>query len=355
MSVIESVRGVLWARRRAPDQPAYGVALAHERFPPDDLLRQAVEAEEAGFDAIACSDHLAPWWPAGRPAPNNSGNAWVWLGAVGQATREASIGPAVTGLIHRYNPVVVAQQIATLEALNPGRAFLGVGSSEAMNEIPAGLEWPSVGEQLERTEEALEIITRLLRGESVTHAGRYFRAEGARLYTLPDRRVPVYMSAFGEQAAEIAGRLADGLWTLADPTQAPKVIAAYRRSCEAAGREPGEIILQSLFSWAEDDDLALSSAREWKATLPNEHYTDPIHEPAEIQAGGREVSDKEFKGSAIIGSDPAAHVRKIKAIKQLGATAIVLMNVSGADPHAALRVYGEEVLPELREQRPDSA
>ena len=92
MGVIEATRGVLWARRHAPDQPAYGVSLAHERFQPDELLAQAVEAERAGFDAIACSDHLTPWWPAGDPAPNASGNAWVWLGAVGQATSEASLG-----------------------------------------------------------------------------------------------------------------------------------------------------------------------------------------------------------------------------------------------------------------------
>jgi coenzyme F420-dependent glucose-6-phosphate dehydrogenase len=349
MSLIETARGLLWARRRAPEQPAYGVGLAHERFPPDDLLHQAVEAEEAGFDAVCCSDHLTPWWPAGDPAPNNSGNAWVWLGAVGQATREVSLGTAVTGIIHRYNPVVVAQQIATLEVMNPGRAFLGVGSSEAMNEIPAGFDWPPVAEQLERTEEALQIITRLLAGETVSFTGKHFSATNARLYTLPERRPPVYMSAFGEQAAEIAGRHADGLWTLADPMQAPGVIAAYRRACEESGREAGEIVLQSLFSWAEDDEAALAGAQEWKATMPAHLYTDPIHEPAEIQAQGREISDRKFKASAIIGSDPESHIRRIEAIGQMGATAIVLMNVSGDDPHGALRVYGEEVLPQVRE------
>ncbi len=348
VGLIESTKGVLWARRQAPDEPVYGVSLAHERFQPDKLLTQAVEAERAGFDAICCSDHLAPWWSDGDPAPNASGNAWVWLGAVGNATHEASIGTAVTGAIYRYNPVVLAQQIATLEVMNPGRAFLGVGSSEAMNEIPAGFDWPSVGEQLARMEESLEIIGRLLDGETVDFEGEYFRTRRARLYTLPERRPPIYVSAFGEQAAEIAGRLGDGLWTLADPRQAPAVIASYRRARDEAGKDPGEIILQGLFSWAEDDETALESAREWKATQVDEHYTDPIHEPAEIQANGREVSDREFKAGAIISSDPAAHVRKIKAIGALGATAVMLMNVSSADPQAALRVYGEQVLPELR-------
>lgn len=350
MGVVESVRGVLWARKRQPDDVAYLVSLAHERFGPDELLRQAVEAERAGFDGVCCSDHLAPWWPPGDPAPAHSGNAWVWLGAAGQATSEVSIGTAVTALTHRYNPVVVAQQVATLEVLCPGRAFLGVGSGEALNEVPAGLDWPPPSEQLARTEEALTIVKRLLDGETVDFQGRFFKATGARLYTMPARRPPIYMSAFGEEAAAIAGRLADGVWTLADPQKAPKVIAAYRRASEEAGREPGEIILQGLASWAGSDESAFEGAVEWKPTLVDRHYTADIHDPAEIIANGREeVSDTMFKAMGIVSSDPDTHVKRIKAIQQLGATAIVVMNVSGADPDGALRTYGKQVLPRLRE------
>src|SRR3954451_12736715 len=279
MGLVESARSVLWARRRPPDDVVYGVGLAHERFAPDELLRQAQVAEQAGFDIVACSDHLAPWWEDGDPAPANSGNAWVWLGAASQVTKEPSLGTAVTGVIHRYHPVVVAQQVATLEILAPGRAFLGVGSSEAMNEVPAGLDpdnYPSIGEQIERMEESVTIIRRLLDGDTVDFDGKYFKTYGARLYSLPQRRPPIYMSAFGEHAAAVAGRVADGLWTLADPRQAPAVIGAYRRSCEEAGREPGEIILQGMFSWAEDDDTAFESSKEWKGTLPDQHYRDPI-------------------------------------------------------------------------------
>jgi coenzyme F420-dependent glucose-6-phosphate dehydrogenase len=339
----------MWARRRQPEDVVYGVGLAHERFGPDELLRQAVAADEAGFDIVACSDHLAPWWEDGDPAPANSGNAWVWLGAASQVTKEASIGPAVTALIHRYNPVVVAQQIATLEILAPGRTFLGVGSGEALNEIPAGLDpFPSLQEQQERMEESVLIIRRLLEGETVTFDGKYFKTRDAKLYSRPERRPPIYMSAFGEQAATMAGRIADGIWTLADPRQVPGVVAGYRRGCEEAGREPGEIILQALFSWAEDDGTALASAREWKATLPPEHYTDPVYKPAEIQANGRQVSDTMFQAGAAISSDPQTHIRKMKLIREMGATAVVMMNTSGADPEGAIRMYGEHVLPELR-------
>jgi coenzyme F420-dependent glucose-6-phosphate dehydrogenase len=297
---------------------------------------------------VCCSDHLAPWWTA-QTAPTNSGSAWVWLGAAAHATDHVEVGSAVTAVVHRYNPVVVAQNAATLEFLAPGRAFLGVGSGEAMNEVPAGMDWPSAGEQLERTEEALIVITRLLRGETVDFDGRYFKAKGAVLYSLPKRRVPVYLSAFHEGAAELAGRLADGIWTLADPLQAPKIIAAYRDACEQAQRRPGEIILQGVFSVADSDEQALEQAREWKGTLVDEHYTDSIADPAQIyRQGESEISDSKFTRQIIASSDPGQHVRRIKLLEKLGATKMALMNVSGDDPHAAIRVYGESVLPELR-------
>jgi coenzyme F420-dependent glucose-6-phosphate dehydrogenase len=348
MGIVESVQAVMWARKRQPQDLAYGIALGHERFSPRELLDQAVAAERAGFDFVGCSDHLAPWWDPADGTPAHCANAWVWLGAAGNVTSSVSLGPAVSALVHRYNPVVMAQQAATLELMNPGRAFLAVGSGEAMNEVPAGLDWPSPAEQLARTEESLEIITGLLRGETVTKEGRYFRARRARLYDLPPRRVPVYMSAFGPRAATVAGRLADGVWTLAHPVKAPRVIAAYRKAAEQAGRPPGEIILQGIASVAESDDLALESSREWKATLADEPYAADVSDPAQVGELGEGLSDRKYKMMAMVSADPAVHVRQLKAIRGMGATAVAVMNVSGADPLGMIEMYGERVLPELR-------
>lgn len=347
MGFLDSLRGILWARRRRPDQVRYLLALAHERFQPDELLTQAIEAEQAGFDGVCGSDHLEPWW-APDEAPAGCGNVWVWLGAVGHATHRVSLGTAVTGLLHRYNPVVVAQMVATLERLYPGRAFLGVGSSEAMNEIPAGLEWPSPADQLRRTEESLTIIKRLLDGETVDHDGEFFQARRARLYASSQRRPPVYMSAFYEHAGEVAGRLADGVWTLGDPRKAAPVIAAYRRGAEEAGREPGEIILQTLASWGATDEEALEGSREWKGTLVDEHYTDPVADPIEVGRNGKQISDDEFEASAIVSAEPDTHVQRIRTLERLGATTVCVMNCSGSDPLGLIRAYGDRILPELR-------
>jgi coenzyme F420-dependent glucose-6-phosphate dehydrogenase len=239
-----------------------------------------------------------------------------------------------------------------VEELSPGRGFLGIGSGEALNEVPCGMDWPDTGEQVRRMEEALEIIDRLLDGERLDHEGRFFRTKSAYLHTRGERRPPVYVSAFGPDAARVAARLGDGLWTLADPESAPDLIDAYRGAREDAGREPGEIILQTGFSWAEDDDAALEGARVWKATQPPEYFTDDWHDPrAMYEKAEREVSDEEFMESYIVSSDPEHHVERIREVEGLGGTVVCLQNASGSDPLGALRTYRESVLPALRGAR----
>src|SRR3954451_19211407 len=144
----------------------YFFSCAHEQFKPSDLLDQAVEAERAGFDAIGCSDHFQPWWE-----PGESGMAWTWLGAAAQATERVPVGTAVTAPVHRYHPALVAQTWATLEEMFPGRTFLGIGSGESLNESPFGMDWPRPAEQVQRMDEALEIIRRLFDGEPIDTMG----------------------------------------------------------------------------------------------------------------------------------------------------------------------------------------
>jgi coenzyme F420-dependent glucose-6-phosphate dehydrogenase len=320
----------------------YGAA--HEGFPPSELIRQAVAAEKAGFEGISASDHLQPWWE-----PGESGQAWTWLGATGQATESVALGTGVTAPMYRYNPVIVAQAFATLEEMFPGRAFLGVGSGEALNETPCGADWPDAATQVERMAEALEIISGLYDGERVTFEGEHFKTDGAYLHTRGERRPPVYVSAFGPEAAKVAGRWGDGLWTLADPETVPDLIDTYKGACDDAGKEPGEILLHTGFSWDEDEETAFESARKWKSTGVDEYYTDDIHDPQEMyERAEREISDDEFKESFILTSDIDEHISRIREIEEMGATIVILMNITGSDPHAAIDTYGTKVLPALR-------
>lgn len=322
----------------------YWTQLATEQFPPSAIVTQARAAEQAGFDAVNVSDHLQPWWE-----PGESGHAWVIMGAIAEATERTRIGTGVTAPVFRHNPVLVAQAFATLEEMAPNRAFIGIGSGESLNESPAGMEWPAVGEQVSRMEEALEIIGRLLEGERLDYEGEFFHTKRAFLHTLPPRRPEIYISAFGPRAAKVAALRGDGLWTLADPEQAPEMIRVYREAREQAGKDLGEVILQTGFSWAEDDDAALEGARVWKGTQPAEFYVDDWSDPAEMQRkAADEISDEEFKQSYIVSSDPAVHVERIREIEAMGATVVCLQNASGADPLGAIETYREHVLPALR-------
>ena len=321
----------------------YYLAAAHESFAPGELLDQAVAAEGAGFDGVCCSDHFQPWWE-----PGESGQAWTWLGAAGAITTDVALGTAVTAPMHRYHPALVAQFVATLEAMNPGRAFLGVGSGEALNEAPLGMDWPSAAGQLERFEEALEIITALLDGERLD-GGRHFPMDGAYLHTRTERRPPVYVSAFHPGAAELAGRLGDGLWTLADPDVAPAIIETYRAAADDAGREPGPVLLHATFSWAQDDAAARAAADVWRATLVADFFTDDWHDPREMQREAqRRVDDEQMLSSFIVSADPAEHAERVRDVERLGADIVVLMNISAADPIGAIGTYGTHVLPALR-------
>jgi coenzyme F420-dependent glucose-6-phosphate dehydrogenase len=324
----------------------YYLGCMHEQYHPRELVEQAVAGEQAGFDGIACSDHFQPWWE-----PGHSGQAWIWLGAAAQATEGVAVGPAVTVALARYHPALVAQGFATLEAMYPGRTFVGLGSGESLNESPFGFDWPSPADQLAALEEACELIRRLWDGERVDHHGRFFKTKKAYLHTRPEKAPPLYISAFHPGAAKVAGRYGDGLWTMADPNSAPDLIDTYRGAAEDAGRKPGTIVLEAGFSWAPNDDEALEAARHWKGAVPDDHYTDDWFDPqAMYEHSEAEVSDDQFKEQFVIASDPGEHVERIKELEKLldGDGIVKLSNFSGPNAIEATRIYGEQVLPALR-------
>jgi coenzyme F420-dependent glucose-6-phosphate dehydrogenase len=228
----------------------------------------------------------------------------------------------------------------------PSRPYLGIGSGEALNEVPVGDDWPSTADQIARLDEALDIIDRLWKGETITQDG-HFRLKDCKLHTLADRRPPIWVSAFGPQAAEVAGRRGDGLWTLPDPESTPEVIEAYR---DAGG--DGEIVFQALVSWAPSDEEALEQTRKWKGAQPPEHFKDDWHEPRKMyEHGEEEMSDEEFAENIIAASDPEQIAERLRELEKLGGTVITLQNNSAGNVERAIEVLGEQVLPALRGAR----
>jgi coenzyme F420-dependent glucose-6-phosphate dehydrogenase len=319
-------------------------AAATEEFTPSEMLEQARAAEAAGFDGLASSDHFAPWFPDGQGS-----QAWMFLAAAGRDTT-GPLGTSVTPLVHHYHPGVIAQAFMSLEELYPGRVFLGAGSGEALNEVPLGLDWPSPEEQIERMDRALDAIARLWAGETVTMDGGWFRLKEAKLYTRARGRPRLYVSAFGPQAAAVAGRHGDGLWTLGDPEQAPEIVEAYRGACRDHGRGPGEIIFQSGFHLAGSDEAAIAATRRWKPTQLDAVYGEDLYDPAEmLRIAEEQVSDEQLaKEGFLVGADPAEHVDRIGRMREAGATVICLQGIGADGALESIRRYGEEVLPAVR-------
>ena len=187
--------------------PELGFALSSEDHPPRELVRQAALAERAGFTFALVSDHYHPWVDAQGESPF----VWSTLGGIAEATEKIRVGTGVTCPMIRIHPAIVAQAAATVAAMMPGRFFLGVGTGENLNEHVLGDRWPPPDERLEMLEEAVEVMRLLWQGGEQTHRGRHYTVDHARVYTLPDDPPDVYVAGSAPKAAELAGRIGDGL------------------------------------------------------------------------------------------------------------------------------------------------
>ena len=107
------------------------------------------------------------------------------MGALGVATK-LRFGTGVTPPGYRYHPAIIAQAAATLEAMFPGRFYLGLGAGEALNEHIVGDYWPEAPVRLERLRSRSRSSSKLFTGKVVKHRSQHFNVESAKLYTLPD-------------------------------------------------------------------------------------------------------------------------------------------------------------------------
>src|SRR5438445_559485 len=184
----------------------FGYTMMCEQSRPDQLVRDVRQAEEAGFDFSVISDHYQPWLDSQGHSPY----AWAVLGAAAQATERIGLMTYVTCPILRYHPAVVAQKAATVQLLSENRFRLGLGAGENLNEHVVGSGWPAVGTRHRMLAEAVEIISGLFDGEpSFNYRGEHFDVEQARLWDLPERRVPIGVAVSGPDSCRLAGRLAD--------------------------------------------------------------------------------------------------------------------------------------------------
>lgn len=321
-----------------------GYAAMCEQFHPNDLLRYCKQAEQAGFSAAMVSDHFHPW----VPRQGQSAFVWALLGAIG-ATTSLRFGTGVTPPGYRYHPAIVAQAAATLEAMYPGRFYLGLGAGEALNEHVVGAYWPEAPARLDRLMESIEIIRKLFTGKTVKHRGEFFNLESARLYTRPEVPPPIYVATSGPVMSERTGRLADGIITVGAADEKLRgLLARFEKGAREAGRDPAKLarIIQLHVSWAESQEAAVEQAmREW----PNGGMNFPkqdIRTPEDFEAMAKLVRPEHFTGRVLLSPDLDAHREYIQHFLSLGFSEIYVHNV-GRNQEEFIRAYGQHVIPRL--------
>jgi G6PDH family F420-dependent oxidoreductase len=317
---------------------AFGYTMMCEQAPPDQLVRDVRSAEGAGFDFSVISDHYQPW----LHSQGHSGYAWSILGAAAQATERIPLMTFVTCPIIRYHPAVVAQKAATVQILSGGRFRLGLGAGENLNEHVVGQGWPLAGVRHEMLGEAVEVISALFDGGNVTYRGDYYEVEQARLWDLPETRVPIGLAVSGEESCRLAGEKAD-LMIATEPKR------ELGEMFEAAGGTGKPRVGQIAVAYDTDRDAAVKRAHEqfrwfglgWKVNA------DLVGPPA-FESATEFVSPEQVAEQLPCGPDVDEHVQKIKPFVDAGFDEIALIQI-GADHQDEFIGWAErELLPALR-------
>jgi coenzyme F420-dependent glucose-6-phosphate dehydrogenase len=316
--------------------PEIGYALSSEEHAPSDLVRFAHLADERGFTYALISDHFHPWTDRQGQSPF----VWSVIGAIAQATERLRLGTGVTCPTIRMHPAVVAQAAATAASLMPGRFFLGLGTGENLNEHIFGDRWPEGSVRLEMLAEALELIRLLWQGGYQSHHGRHYAVEQARIYTLPEQLPPIMVAADKPQAAQFAGRAADGLISTAPDS---KLIDEFT----SAGGEGKPRIGQVTVCWAEDEERARQTAHEWwpNAAIPGE-LNQELPLPRQFEQAAQLVTEADVAEKVLCAPDARSHIQLIQEYADAGYDHVYVHQV-GPHQEGFLDFYARDVLPEF--------
>ncbi len=320
-----------------------GYALSSEEHPPLTLVKNARRAEEAGFTFALVSDHFHPWIDRQGHSPF----VWSVLGGMAVETERLRIGTGVTCPTIRIHPALVAQAAATAAAMLPGRFFLGVGTGENLNEHVLGQRWPPAELRREMLEEAVALIRELWLGELTSHRGTHYTVENARLYTLADEPPDIVVAAGGPEAAELAGRIGDGLVSTQPESELVETF-------EGAGGKHKPRYGQVTVCVADSEASARKTAFQW---WPNAALRGTLGEelplPSHFEEACAMVTEDDVAEVVVCGPDPELHIEAIDRFVDAGYDHVYVHQV-GPDQDIFFDLYEREVLPAYKSTRAKS-
>jgi F420-dependent oxidoreductase-like protein len=214
----------------------------------DGITDLALAAESAGFESLWVMDHFYQLPALGGPSQPML-ESYTLLGALAARTTRIKLGTLVTGVTYR-NPALLAKIVTTLDVVSAGRAILGIGAAwhDAEHE-GLGVDFPPVGERMERLEEAVQICRAMFKEEHPSFQGRYYRINEAWNVPRPIQigGPPILIGGGGERRTlRLVARFADLCNITGDAETIRHKVDVLREHCEVVGRDPAEVTVSRL-------------------------------------------------------------------------------------------------------------
>jgi coenzyme F420-dependent glucose-6-phosphate dehydrogenase len=206
-------------------------------------------------------------------------------------------------------------------AMMPGRFFLGVGTGENLNEHVTGARWPLAWERLEMLEEAVEVIRKLWSGDEITHRGEHYTVEQAQLYTLPDAPPEIYVAAAKPQAAQLAGRIGDGLISTAPDEE---IVETF----ESAGGSGKPKVGMAHVAYGEDEETGHERAHKlWPNLALAGSGGQELPAPRDFEEAAGNVTVADVAETTPAGPDPEPYLDLIRKYEDAGFTHLYIHQI----------------------------
>jgi alkanesulfonate monooxygenase SsuD/methylene tetrahydromethanopterin reductase-like flavin-dependent oxidoreductase (luciferase family) len=328
------------------------ISLNNRIFAPDTVKRVQL-CEELGYSEVWLPYHVG-----------QTRGLWTVAGAALQATSRITIGLGIA-VPYLQDPLVLAQDVATLDELGRGRFILGLGSALWIMNWVWGF---SDKRPLRYMRETIEIVNALMRGEAVPETELFKYERPLKLEFKPYRsHVPIYLGAINKQMLRLTGRIADGvkLGAICSPPYIRRCVQYLHEGLAKANRDPKDFVLGGnvMISIDEDHDKA-REATKWELGYYVQRVDKIVLEDTgipqeDIQAvkdaftkGGRSATVEKVTEQMIdvlaVAGDPSFCVKKLRNHAQAGLHVLHAWNVdTNVDPDRTIRLIADHLIPEL--------
>jgi F420-dependent oxidoreductase-like protein len=242
----------------------FGLDVAQQRMPWNEVASRAQFAEQLGFDGVWGFDHFQPMYGSG---PGECFEGYTTLAALAALTTRVRLGLLVTGITYRH-PSMLAAEAITIDHVSDGRLELAVGSAWFDREHhELGIPFPSTRDRVDMLDEAVELMIGLMTTDGYSFPGKHFQLDGATLHPRPVQQphIPLWIGGTGERRTlPLAARFGDAWHGFGGVAQLVPKSRRLDELAEAAGRDPAAILRTASLSLDGPVDEIRRTVDEWR-------------------------------------------------------------------------------------------